>query len=111
MNRYRKVTDKKKLAENEKNINEIIRQVVNIFFFRLKVQEPIFEWEWFPNDSEINTLMMEVSYDESELDDLRVDVCAFPLIGSNISSSDGDEKVMFPAQIITKEIKEMVTDE
>ena len=105
MNSYQKITNNEKLAENEKNINEIVRQVVNVFFFRLKVQESIAEWKWFSNNNEINTLMMEGSYDKGD-EDLRVDVCAFPLIGFNLSSTDENdkkEKVMFPAQILAKE--------
>ncbi|PKY39138.1 hypothetical protein RhiirA4_452291 [Rhizophagus irregularis] len=97
MNRYRKIKDQEKLAEHEKIINDIIRQVVNIFFFRLKVQEPTAEWKWFPKDTEINTLTMDGPWDKDEY--LSVDICAFPLIGSNLNSAE-DAKMMFPAQIV-----------
>ncbi|RIA96078.1 hypothetical protein C1645_733567 [Glomus cerebriforme] len=103
MNRYRTIKDQEKLLENEKMINEIVRQVVNIFFFRLKVQEPIAEWKWFPKSTGINTLTMEGSWDNDELEDLYVDICAFPLIGFNLNNA-GDEKMMFPAQIVTNNL-------
>ncbi|CAG8528203.1 27752_t:CDS:2 [Dentiscutata erythropus] len=41
MNRYRKFKDQKNFVENEKMIDEIVKQIVNIFLFRLKVQEPV----------------------------------------------------------------------
>ncbi|CAJ0827333.1 21422_t:CDS:2 [Entrophospora sp. SA101] len=41
MNCYRTITNPEKLSENEEMIDKIVRQVVNIFFFRLKVQEPV----------------------------------------------------------------------
>lgn len=99
MNRYRKIKDQEKLAEHEKIINDIIRQVVNIFFFRLKVQEPTAEWKWFPKNAGINTLTMDGPWDKDELEYLSVDICAFPLIGSNLNSAE-DAKMMFPAQIV-----------
>ncbi|PKC13877.1 hypothetical protein RhiirA5_457061 [Rhizophagus irregularis] len=100
MNRYRKIKDQEKLAKHEKMINDIIRQVVNIFFFRLKVQEPTAEWKWFPKDTEINTLTMDGPWDKDEY--LSVDICAFPLIGSNLNSAE-DAKMMFPAQIVAND--------
>ncbi|RGB43674.1 hypothetical protein C1646_800241 [Rhizophagus diaphanus] len=99
MNRYRKIKDQEKLAEHEKLINDIIRQVVNIFFFRLKVQEPTAEWKWFPKNTGINTLTMDGPWDKDELEYLSVDICAFPLIGTNLDSAE-DAKMMFPAQIV-----------
>ncbi|CAB4384417.1 unnamed protein product [Rhizophagus irregularis] len=99
MNRYRKIRDQEKLAEHEKIINDIIKQVVNIFFFRLKVQEPTAEWKWFPINTKINTLTMNGPWDKDELEYLSVDICAFPLIGSNLDNAE-DAKMMFPAQIV-----------
>ncbi|CAI2164475.1 8384_t:CDS:2 [Funneliformis geosporum] len=104
MNRYRTIKNKDKLTENEKLIDEIVRHVVRIFLFRLKVQVPIAGWKFFEKHTEINTIMMEASWDEVELEDLYVDACAFPIIGSNLCEAervDENLKVIFPAQIIT----------
>ena len=86
------------MEENEKMINEIIRGVVNIYFFRLAAQEPIDTWDWLPKGTEVNTLRMDGCWNRNELENLRIDICAFPLIGFNLSHPD--EKVMFPAQVI-----------
>ncbi|CAG8813271.1 42790_t:CDS:2 [Gigaspora margarita] len=102
MNRYC-TFKKKKLSENEEIIEEIVRQVVNIFLFRLKVQEPVTYWKFFENKTCINTMMMEASLDNIELENVYVDVCSFPIIGSNLCEAEEenkDLKVIFPVQII-----------
>nr|CAG8618268.1 7401_t:CDS:2 [Entrophospora candida] len=104
MNRYRTIKNPEKLSEIESIIDEIVRQAVNIFFFRLKVQEPVASWKFFENKTSINTIMMEASWDEDELEDLYVDICAFPIIGFNLCEADKVDKnlkVIFKAQIIT----------
>ncbi|CAG8820405.1 5526_t:CDS:1, partial [Racocetra persica] len=103
MNCYRTITNEEKLSENEAMINTIIRQVINIFLFRLKVQEPVAEWKFFENKSSINTIMMEASWDSEDLEEIYVDVCAFPVIGSNLcdaNKEDKNMKVIFPARVI-----------
>ncbi|POG61682.1 hypothetical protein GLOIN_2v1702277, partial [Rhizophagus irregularis DAOM 181602=DAOM 197198] len=98
MNRYREFKNPERLKKSTEEINKIIREVINIFFFRLNVQQPIATWDWLPKGTMINTLRMEASWDENETDDLRFDICAFPLIGSNINQSN--EKVIVPAQVV-----------
>ncbi|CAG8589339.1 11566_t:CDS:1 [Ambispora leptoticha] len=104
MNRYRTIKDEERLLEHKMLVDEIVRQAVRIFFFRLKVQEPTAHWKFFEKDTRVNTIMMDASWDENELNDLCVDVCAFPIIGSNLcdaEKADDNLKVIFPARIIT----------
>ncbi|CAG8644828.1 17220_t:CDS:2 [Gigaspora rosea] len=103
MNSYRTITNKEKLLENNDMINIIIRQVINIFLFRLKVQEPIADWKFFESKTNINTIMMEASWDCDSLEEMCVGVCAFPVIGSNlceVNEEDINMKVIFPARVI-----------
>ncbi|CAB5392057.1 unnamed protein product [Rhizophagus irregularis] len=95
MNRYRELKNPEKLEKSTKEINKIIREVINIFFFRLKVQQPIATWYWFPKGTVVDTFRMEASWD---VDDLRFDICAFPLIGFNINQHN--ETVIVPAQVV-----------
>nr|CAG8450279.1 2320_t:CDS:2 [Entrophospora candida] len=47
----------------------------------------------------INTIMMNASWDEHDLEDLYVDICAFPIIGFNLCEADKVDKnlkVIFP---------------
>ncbi|GET51939.1 hypothetical protein GLOIN_2v1702277 [Rhizophagus irregularis DAOM 181602=DAOM 197198] len=104
MNRYREFKNPERLKKSTEEINKIIREVINIFFFRLNVQQPIATWDWLPKGTMINTLRMEASWDENETDDLRFDICAFPLIGSNINQSN--EKVIVPAQVVMNTLDE-----
>ncbi|CAG8503318.1 26453_t:CDS:2 [Dentiscutata erythropus] len=103
MNHYCTFKDQKKLSENEEMIEEIVRQVVNIFLFRLKVQEPIAYWKFFENKTCINTIMTEASLDSSGLGNVYVGVCLFSIIGSNLCEAkeeNKDLKVIFLVQII-----------
>ncbi|CAB5110117.1 unnamed protein product [Rhizophagus irregularis] len=104
MNRYRKFKDQERLKKSTEDINEIIREVINIFFFRLKVQQPIATWYWLPKGTNVNSLRMEASWDENETDDLRFDICVFPLIGSNIDQPN--EKVIVQAQVVMNTLDE-----
>nr|CAG8620854.1 9997_t:CDS:1 [Entrophospora candida] len=102
MNRYRTIRNPEKLSKIESLNDEIVRQIVNIFFFQLKAQEPVAHWKFFMNKTSIDNTMMEGSWDITELEDLHVDICAFPMIVSNLCEADDKNlKVIFPAQIIT----------
>ncbi|CAJ0844714.1 2410_t:CDS:2 [Entrophospora sp. SA101] len=104
MDDYRTIKNPEKLSEIKKLIDLIIRQVISIFLFRLKVQEPVAEYKFFTINTSINTKMMESPLDENEIEDYCVNVCEFPIIGSNLCEadiSDKDLKVIFPAQITT----------
>ncbi|CAG8780946.1 9749_t:CDS:1, partial [Gigaspora margarita] len=106
MNYCRTISNKAKLSENEAMTNDIIRQVINIFLFRLKVQEPVANWKFFGQNTSINTIMMSASLDDHDLDNLCVNVCAFPVIGSDLCEPDQEDenmKVIFPAQVIVCE--------
>ncbi|KAF0428018.1 hypothetical protein F8M41_005933 [Gigaspora margarita] len=103
MNRYRTIANKEKLLEINAMINTIIRQVINIFLFRLKVQEPVADWKFFESKTNINTIMMEASWDSDSLEEMCVGVCAFPVIGSNLCEANEEDinmKVIFPARVI-----------
>jgi hypothetical protein len=104
MNRYREFKNPERLEKSTEEINKIIREIINIFFFRLNVQQPIADWYWLPKDTKINTLRMEASWDGNEIDDSRFDICAFPLIGSNINQPN--EKVIVPAQVVMNTLDE-----
>ncbi|GBB93258.1 hypothetical protein RclHR1_02140011 [Rhizophagus clarus] len=103
MNRYREFENQERLKKSTEEINKIIRDVITIFFFRLKVQQPIAAWYWLPKGTKIDTLRMEASWDTNETD-LQFEICAFPLVGSNINQPN--EKVIFPAQVIMNTLDE-----
>ncbi|RHZ86927.1 hypothetical protein Glove_42g25 [Diversispora epigaea] len=59
INQYREVTDTVKKNIIESMAIEIIRQIIMIFFFRFKIQEPVMEYKWFENSEKIDTEFME----------------------------------------------------
>ncbi|PKY56748.1 hypothetical protein RhiirA4_477260 [Rhizophagus irregularis] len=53
--------------------NEIvIRNVVTLFWFRLRIQEPIHQKFWFGHNENIDPIRMEGNWDEDEIDNIVV---------------------------------------
>jgi hypothetical protein len=86
MNQYRVIKDSKKKKYVDGLAEIIIREVFRIFYFRLKIQEPMVQYHWFKCGDKVNKISMDLSLDEDEIDDLVVDLCTFPLIYQNIDS-------------------------
>ncbi|CAG8543464.1 11167_t:CDS:2 [Funneliformis mosseae] len=83
MNGLRTINDKQKKSDSEKYAVTIIREVVKIFYFRLKVQEPVVQHNWSSDDK-----------------NLYVDLCYFPLIGKDLMSED--RKVYTLAKVVIR---------
>ncbi|CAJ0853976.1 14939_t:CDS:2 [Entrophospora sp. SA101] len=88
MNHYHTIRNPEKLSKIESLNDEIVRQIVNIFFFQLKAQEPVAHWKFLMNKTSIDNTMMEGSWDITELEDLHVDIYVFPMIVSNLCKAD-----------------------
>ncbi|RGB23934.1 hypothetical protein C1646_727304 [Rhizophagus diaphanus] len=85
MESYRKILDAKKKDDVEKKVNDLIREVVRLFYFRLKTQEPIAEFKWLDDNDEFESNQME-AYDDGENENGSVEMCIFPLIYKNDES-------------------------
>ncbi|CAB4387241.1 hypothetical protein RhiirA5_363860 [Rhizophagus irregularis] len=85
MESYRKILDAKKKEDVEKKVTDLIREVVRLFYFRLKTQEPIAEFKWLDDNDEFEPNQME-EYDEGENENGSVEMCIFPLIYKNDES-------------------------
>ncbi|CAG8448721.1 11912_t:CDS:2 [Dentiscutata heterogama] len=64
MNSCRKINDPVKNEKIESMAIEIVRQIIVIFLFRFKVQEPTIEYLWFESRDKIELEFMEFSVDE-----------------------------------------------
>ncbi|GBB98365.1 hypothetical protein RclHR1_03200015 [Rhizophagus clarus] len=105
MYELRVIKSSQKRTTSENLAATIIRDVVKIFWFRLKVQEPVVHYQWFPNNSAVDKALMEVANlddkdDKDEIVNTRVDLCFFPLIGRDIDSNN--RKIYTLARVITK---------
>jgi len=92
--KYRKHKDSEKRQEVEDMAGDIIRKVVTLFWFRLKVQEPIAEYCWFNYKDKIDPKCMEGIWDDDEIDNIVVDICYFPLI-----TNQSTNQIYTPAKI------------
>ncbi|CAB4375347.1 unnamed protein product [Rhizophagus irregularis] len=85
INKYRKLNPEKKkeIKEIEDMAGDIIRKVVTLFWFRLRVQEPVADKFWFKNNEMIDPNTMEGKWEDNDIDNIVVDICYFPLIANN----------------------------
>ncbi|GBB98366.1 hypothetical protein RclHR1_03200016 [Rhizophagus clarus] len=101
MNELRIINNDQKRSASENLAATIIRDVIKIFWFRLKIQEPVVQHHWIQNNAKVDKSFME----GNNLDDnsnLFVDLCYFPLIGKNLTSNN--RKIYFSAKVFAKPI-------
>ncbi|RIA82053.1 hypothetical protein C1645_528164 [Glomus cerebriforme] len=101
MNQYRVLIDPKKKEDIDALAKILIQEVFRIFYFRLKIQEPVPQYYWFNCGDKVNKMCMEASWDEEEIDDLVVELCTFPLIYQDINSN---QKIFTLAKVFTRHV-------
>ncbi|RIA90025.1 hypothetical protein C1645_823937 [Glomus cerebriforme] len=99
MNKYRIIKD----IEKGKYINalaeDLVINVIRIFYFRLFTQEPIAQYRWFDNNEKINRTYMRGNWDEDDVEDMVVEICSFPLILKPFQDAPNGFKVCTPAKV------------
>ncbi|GBB88693.1 hypothetical protein RclHR1_15260003 [Rhizophagus clarus] len=104
MNQLRTIKDDGKKITSENLAETIIREVVKLFWFRLKVQEPVAEYYWIPNNTKVDLTIMEANQPEND-DDLNVDtyvnLCYFPQIGKDLDTKN--PKTYTLAKVISRD--------
>ncbi|PKK67351.1 hypothetical protein RhiirC2_573046 [Rhizophagus irregularis] len=103
MNHYRKINDPNRKEQVDAMAPKLIQDIYKLFWFRVNVQEPKTECEYFENVM-INPGTMKGSWNEDEIDKLRVDICYFPLVGRNLNSSDA--KIFTLAKVFPRYISD-----
>ncbi|KAF0513794.1 hypothetical protein F8M41_017748 [Gigaspora margarita] len=96
MSRFRTFKDEEKKQENDKLLPSIIREIIKIFFFRLKVQEPAASFKWFDRGEKVDPMQMVGTWDDN-IDQWFVDICYFPLIGIDLDKEN--RKILFQARV------------
>ncbi|GBB91273.1 hypothetical protein RclHR1_18450003 [Rhizophagus clarus] len=99
---YREILDPKSKKKIEENSTDIIREIVRLFFFRFKTQEPIVEWKWFNNNDKIDSIQMTGSWDDDDIENATVEICIFPLIYKD-SDFSSKLQVYTPAKVYIRE--------
>ena len=76
MTKHHHISDVTKRNSIENMAEDLIKDVVRIFKFRLLVQEPKCEVRWYENSSKIDTQFMKGGqWDDENLDDYVVNIC------------------------------------
>jgi len=102
MESYRKILQPKKKQDIEEKASDIIRRVVKLFFFQHNTQEPIAKFKWFNSNDKIDSTQMTGSWDEKEIEDSIVELCAFPLIYKESNSSSSKLQIYTPAEVFIR---------
>ncbi|RGB28316.1 hypothetical protein C1646_745902 [Rhizophagus diaphanus] len=108
---YREISDHKKKKKCEELAAKIIREVVKLFFFRLKTQEPIAKWKWFDNNDKIDSIQMTGSWDEDDLENAVVEICIFPLIYKDPNSYSTELQIYTPAKVFIRDDNSFSSEE
>ena len=101
MNKYRIIKNPMRKESIENIAPKLIREFIRIIWFRLKIQEPDAQMKWVPMNSEIDPNIMEGNWDDGDIDDLVVEICAFPIIGRDLDKKE-KRKIYTRAQVFTK---------
>jgi hypothetical protein len=101
MNHYRKINDLKRKEQVDAMAPKLIQDIFKLFWFRVNVQEPKTEYEFFENEM-INPNLMNGTWNDDEIDKLCVDICYFPIVGKNLNSSDA--KIYTLAKVFPRNI-------
>ncbi|CAG8704988.1 17601_t:CDS:1, partial [Acaulospora morrowiae] len=104
INKYRTFKNEEKKKEYDELAPNIIREVIKIFYFRCKVQEPEAEFEWIQKGERIDPTIMHGFWDD-QIDQWSVDLCYFPLIGINLKN-EKHRKVLYAARVLAVKEKE-----
>ncbi|GBB90868.1 hypothetical protein RclHR1_00180006 [Rhizophagus clarus] len=88
MNRYRKINDLNRKEQVDAMAPKLVEEIYKLFWFRINVQEPKTECKYFQSNSIIDPDTMKGTWNDDEIDKLRVDVCYFPVFGRDFDSSD-----------------------
>ncbi|CAG8706690.1 4890_t:CDS:2 [Rhizophagus irregularis] len=108
---YREISDHKKKKKCEELAAKIIREVVKLFFFRLKTQEPIAKWKWFNNNDKIDSIQMTGSWDDDDLENAVVEICIFPLIYKDPNSYSTELQIYTPAKVFIRDDNSFSSEE
>ncbi|CAH1761474.1 17026_t:CDS:2 [Entrophospora sp. SA101] len=92
MAEYRQINDANKKNYTENMAENLIKEIVRIFKFRLLTHEQKYELYWFKHNDKIMPEFMKGAWDDDSSDDYVVNVCFFPLIGTNLKVVNNNNK-------------------
>ncbi|PKY56644.1 hypothetical protein RhiirA4_477083 [Rhizophagus irregularis] len=87
LDEYRIINDPVKKQSVENMATNLIREFIKIFWFRLRIQEPVITADLVGPDKKIDPNAMTGRWEgeEENINNLVVDLCYFPMIGLNLN--------------------------
>ncbi|CAJ0838503.1 18018_t:CDS:2 [Entrophospora sp. SA101] len=79
MNKYREILDEDRKKNIYKNADELVRTGIKLWF-RLKIQEPVVNIEWYKPGDAVDTNFMEGTWETNNINNFGVELCYFPCI-------------------------------
>ncbi|CAG8541441.1 8299_t:CDS:2 [Ambispora gerdemannii] len=98
MDFYRELVDEQKKQELSKEASDLILEVIHLFFFRLKAQPIVPEFQFFSAGCALDSELMEGTWENVQKSE--VEICYFPVIGVNLGSKD--RRVFTKARVIAR---------
>lgn len=103
MEGIRTVEDPRKENRYNKMAPDIIRDILRIFFFRLKVEEPMAdELKWFSHKAPVDPDSMEGIFDNDIYQNFEVKLCYFPAIGYNLDNVE-KQKIFIKSKVCVEQ--------
>ncbi|CAG8435942.1 8608_t:CDS:1 [Ambispora gerdemannii] len=100
MDKYREMLSEERKNRLNDQLAKLVIELIR-FLFRLNTQEPLPEVKWVEEGKKIRNELMQGPWDFEDSDDLVVNFCYFPAIGTNL----GDKKnlrIYCKAQVLPK---------
>ncbi|CAG8557252.1 14740_t:CDS:1 [Acaulospora morrowiae] len=98
LNHHRKILDDELKNDEEGDIVQLIRDIIQLFYFRFKAQPKMIEWKFYENGDSVDPSFMQSLKGFKDLKKQKVEICSFPAIF--ICEDDEVKKVISKAQII-----------
>ncbi|CAG8510067.1 14563_t:CDS:2 [Ambispora leptoticha] len=101
MNQYRKISNQQKLHEIQQMIPQLIREVIRVLVFNLRAHDPSPDVKFFEAGESVDLEQMEGAFEPSESLNYEVEICAFPIIGTDLNTRN--RKLFKKAQVYVVE--------
>ncbi|CAG8506036.1 1374_t:CDS:2 [Ambispora gerdemannii] len=101
LNQHRTISNQQKLQEIHQMIPQLIRDVIRVLFFNLSAHEPSPKVKFFEAGVPLDLELMEGAFEPNESLNLEVEICAFPIIGTDLNNRD--RKLFKKAQVYVVE--------
>ncbi|CAG8676422.1 12546_t:CDS:1 [Acaulospora morrowiae] len=98
LNHHRKILDDELKNDDERDIVQLVRDIIQLFYFRFKAQPKMIEWKFYDNGDSVDPSFMQSLKGFRDLTKQKVEICSFPAIF--ISEDDKVKEVISKAQII-----------